>query len=137
MTIRSALVAFAAALFLATPVSAEDPWVEFDKKPQHNPTSPAPLTIVATGTFNLPEGYQVISVRLRYYKAGGETPLVRTVVKATIDENAKTWTAKAEHVEEAGEYWVDAEIDAKRPDGQTSSINTLDQRRVYVKDLKK
>lgn len=136
MTIRSSLVAFAAALFLATPVSAEDPWVEFDKKPQHNPISPAPLTIVGTGTYNLPEGYQVISVRLRYYKVG-ENPRARTIVKATIDYKAKTWTAKAERMEEAGEYWVDAEIDAKRPDGQTSSINTLDQRRIYVRGLMK
>lgn len=136
MAIRSVLAALVTVVFLAVPaIAVDDPWIEFDKKPQHNPTSPAPKTIVATGTINLPAGYKVIEVTLRYYKDGVESR-TRTVVKATVDEKAKTWSAKAENVMEIGEYWVDAEVSAKGVDGQTYSFYSLDQRRVGVSDKK-
>lgn len=136
MMIRHSLAILTTALFyVAMAAAADDPWVEFDKKPQHNPTSPAPKTIAATGTFKLPDGYKVREVEIRIYKDGSESRARRTE-KATIDEKAKTWTAKMERIEEDGEYWVDAVISAEGPDGQKYGFYTLDQRRVGVSGKK-
>lgn len=136
MLSRFPLAALLAAIFLTAPVAAaDDPWIEFDKKPQQNPTSPAPQTISATGTFKLPDGYKVREVEIRIYKDGSESRVRRTE-KATIDEKAKTWSAKMERIEEDGEYWVDAVISADGPDGQKYAFYTLDQRRVGVSGKK-
>lgn len=136
MVIRHYLAALGAAMFLAAPSgAADDPWIEFDNKPQHNPTSPAPKTIAATGTFKLPDGYKVREVEIRVLKDGTESRVRRTE-KATIDEKAKTWSAKMERIEEPGEYWVDAVITADGPDGQRYGFYTLDQRRVGVSGKK-
>lgn len=136
MLSRFPLAVLLAAVFLAAPLAAaDDPWIEFDKKPQHNPTNPAPHTIAATGTFKLPDGYKVREVEIRILKDGTDSRVRRTE-KATIDEKAKTWSAKMERIEENGEYWVDAVITADGPDGQKYAFYTLDQRRVAVSSKK-
>src|SRR6476659_5857088 len=81
--------------------SPTDPWIEFDKKPQFNPTSPEVEVMVATGTFKLPPGYRVGEISILYQKSGTENPRNYVVVKAEFNEKEGTWVAKAERVPQA------------------------------------
>jgi len=78
--------------------SPTDPWIEFDKKPHLNPTSPEVGVMVATGTFKLPPGYRVGEINILYQREGAENPRNYVVVKAQFNEKEGTWVARAERV---------------------------------------